>query len=60
MKSAIFTALFLICAFSTVVPHVGPIESHAPLTYKVHLEDDPKTRWAPIIRDFIDPLTRFL
>lgn len=60
MKSATLAALLIVCAFTTVVPHVGPIESHAPLTYKVNLEDDPKTRWAPIIRDFIDPLTRFL
>lgn len=60
MKSAILAALFIIFTLSTVVPHVGPIETHAPLTYKVHLEDDPKTRWGPIIRDFVDPLTRFL
>jgi hypothetical protein len=37
--------LLSLAAFSTVVPHVGPIESHAPLTFKVNLEDPPLVRW---------------
>lgn len=45
-------ALMLQITLSTVVPHVGPIESHAPLTYKVNLEDPPLVRWGPIVRDY--------
>lgn len=52
--------LTLQITLSTVVPHVGPIESHAPLTYKINLEDPPLVRWAPIVRDYQEPLTRMI
>ena len=52
MGKLIVAALLLALAISTVVPRVGPIESHAPLAYKVNLADPPKVRWAPIIRDY--------
>jgi len=60
MKTLLLLAFVLAMVFATVVPHVGPVESHKPLTYKVQLKDDPKTRWAPVIRDFLTPLTRFI
>lgn len=53
-------ALLLVFAFSEVIPHPGPVDSHAPLTYKVQISDPPVTRWAPIIRDFNATLHRFL
>ena len=60
MGKLIVAALLLALAISTVVPRVGPIDSHAPLAYKVNLADPPKVRWAPIIRDYKEALARFL
>jgi hypothetical protein len=45
---------------ATVVPHIPPIDSHVPLTYKVQIDDPPAVRWAPIIRDFNSTLHKFL
>ena len=39
MGKLIVAALLLALAIATVVPRVGPIESHAPLSYMVNLED---------------------
>jgi hypothetical protein len=50
-----FTILFvclLNLAIATVVPRVGPIDTHVPLTYKVNVDDPPLVRWAPIIKDY--------
>lgn len=47
----ILTAIVLL-ASATVIPRVGPIDSHPPVTYKVQINDPPLIRWAPIIRDF--------
>lgn len=58
--SHIFLFITLEIALSTVVPHVGPIESHSPLTYKVNIEDPPLVRWAPIVRDYQESLTRMI
>jgi hypothetical protein len=60
MNKLFISALLLAVALATVVPRVGPIESHAPLTYKVNLADPPKVRWAPIIKDYKEALARFL
>ena len=60
MGKLIVAALLLALAIATVVPRVGPIESHAPLSYRVNLEDPIKVRWAPVIRDYKEPLARFL
>jgi hypothetical protein len=60
MGKLIVVAVLLVLSLSTVVPRVGPIESHAPLAYKVNLADPPKVRWAPIIRDYQEPLARFI
>lgn len=61
MKRIIFIlGALLLLTFSTVVPRVGPIDSHAPLTYKVQIDDPASKRWAPIIRDFNSSLHRFL
>lgn len=45
-------AILVGLSLATMVPRVSPVESHAPLAYKVQLSDPPKVRWAPIIRDF--------
>lgn len=60
MVKTTILALLLCLACATVVPHVGPIESHVPLTYKVSLNDPPEVRWAPIVKDFHEPLSRFM
>ncbi len=61
MKNAIVVlAALLALALATVVPRVGPIDSHIPLTYKVQIDDPPTKRWAPMIRDFNTSLHRFL
>lgn len=44
----------------TVVPRVGPVHSHVPLTYKVSLDDTPKQRWTQIVHDYWEPLKRFM
>ncbi len=41
MKAIMLIALILVFASATVVPRVGPIVTHVPLTYKVNLEDGP-------------------
>ena len=54
--------VMVMVAFSaaTMVPHVGPIDSHAPLTYKMELNDPPIKRWEFIYKDFKEPLDRFM
>ena len=52
MKKLFLVIAILVLAYSTVVPRVGPIESHKPLIYKVQIKDPPIVRWAPIMRDF--------
>ena len=56
----ILIALLCGIALTTMVPHVGPIDSHAPLTYKMELNDPPLKRYAPIWRDYKEPLERFM
>jgi len=42
MSKTIFVfACLLVVSLCTVVPRVGPVVSHVPLTYKVNLEDAP-------------------
>jgi len=53
-------ALFLTVSLAEIIPHPGPVDSHAPLTYKVQISDPPSKRWAPIIRDYNATLHRFL
>jgi hypothetical protein len=60
MKLLIFLALIVCLTLQTVVPHVGPVKSHAPKTYKVSLDDTPEQRWKQIIYDFQEPLKRFV
>lgn len=57
---AIIVTLLLAVALAEVIPHPGPVDSHAPLTYKVQISDPPMTRWAPIIKDYNATLHRFL
>ena len=53
-------SVLLVLTLSTVVPRVGPVESHYPLVYKVQITDSPKVRWGPIMKDFKEPLSKFL
>jgi hypothetical protein len=48
--------LLLGLAMATMVPHVGPVESRRPLTYKVSLNDPPEVRWAAMARDYREPI----
>ena len=53
------TILLLLLAsvvLTTMVPHVGPIDSHVPSVYKVSLDDPPEVRWAQIVKDYKHPL----
>lgn len=58
--STIVVLSLLAVAFATVVPRIGPIDSHIPLTYKVNIDDPPMVRWAPIIKDYQHELTRII
>ena len=58
-KTTILLALIAI-TLAEVIPRIGPIDSHVPLTYKVQISDPPLTRWAPMIRDYNASLHRFL
>jgi hypothetical protein len=56
-----FILLVLICfVFSTVVPRVDPVKSHVPRTYKVSLDDSAEKRWEHILKDYAEPLKRFM
>lgn len=41
MKIALLLAICLIALSANPHPHLDPIVSHAPKTYKVNLEDSP-------------------
>lgn len=61
MQTSLLVTLSLIAlATATVIPRLGPIETHIPLTYKVQIDDPPLTRWAPIVRDFNHSVHRFV
>jgi len=60
MKIIILTAVLLALSLATVVPRVGPIVTHVPLTYKVNIEDPPIKRWAQMAEDFKVPLKKFM
>ncbi len=45
---------------ATVVPHVGPIHSHVPRTYKLSLDDTPEQRWSQMVKDYKEPLAKFM
>ena len=60
MKATLVLFALIFLGLAEVIPHIGPVDSHAPLIYRVQLEDDPKTRWAPIIKDYNATLHRFL
>jgi hypothetical protein len=62
-KGLLVLGLLISCATiiqSTVVPHLPPIHSHVPRTYKVSLDDTPEQRWAPMLRDYKEPLDKFM
>ena len=52
MKIPILLALLLTLALANVHPHPDPITTHIPKSYKVDVDEDPMTRWAPIIQDY--------
>lgn len=61
-KNLLFLALLLCVTVirTTIVPHVPPIHSHIPRTYKVSLDDTPEKRWAPLVNDYKEPLAKFM
>ena len=52
--------VFVALGTCTVIPRVGPIDTHVPLTYKVQIDEPPMTRWAPMIKDFNHTIHRFV
>ena len=52
IKTLLVLTAVLAISSATVVPRVGPIVSHVPLTYNVSLEDSLEDRWRPILNDF--------
>lgn len=64
MKAKVFILLLLSCFIFSITPnphpHLDPIISHVPKAYKVNLEDSPEVRWAPIIKDYAEPLKKFM
>jgi hypothetical protein len=52
MKLLLSVMVMLGAVLATMVPHVGPVETHVPRTYKMDLSQSPKERWAPIVRDY--------
>jgi hypothetical protein len=54
-KKIIGITLAIIClnlVNTTIIPHLPPIHSHIPRTYRMNLEDSPEKRWAPLINDY--------
>ena len=51
MKIALI-ALLAVLSAATMVPHVGPVDTHIPKVYKMELNDSPEQRWAPIAKDY--------
>jgi hypothetical protein len=60
MKTVLTIFCLLVATWATVVPRVGPVHSHVPLTYKVSLDDPPIKRWTQVVKDFWVPLQRFM
>jgi len=60
MKTLIILIVLLCLSLANVHPHPDPIITHVPKVYKVNLEDHPMVRWAPIIKDYLEPLSRFM
>lgn len=60
MKRALLLLACLVLLSTNPHPHLDPIITHAPKAYKVNLEDSPEVRWAPIIKDYAEPLKRFM
>jgi hypothetical protein len=52
-------AVLLAVTACTMVPHVGPVDTHVPRTYKMELNDSPLTRWAQIAKDYAHDIRRF-
>lgn len=59
-NKAVALLLLVTLAYTTVVPHPGPVVSHVPRTYKVSLDDPVQKRWEHLIKDYKEPLTRFM
>ena len=55
----LLSLLLITLTMTTMVPHVGPVQTHIPKVYEINLEDSPEVRWAPLIKDYKDPLDRF-
>ncbi len=52
MKNHIISALLVAIVLANTHPHLDPIVTHVPKSYKVNVDDPPLTRWAPIIKDY--------
>lgn len=59
MRGLLITCLIAI-ALAKPQPHPDPIKTHVPLKYKVNVEDSPLKRWAPIVRDYKEPIQKLI
>lgn len=62
-KTLLILSVAIFCSTlitATIVPHLPPIHSHVPRTYKLSLDDTPEQRWAQVIRDYREPLAKFM
>jgi len=60
MKSLILVAAFLALTSAFMIPHLGKLPFVNPPRYQVDIDASPTERWAPIMKDFKEPLTTFI
>ena len=60
IQRAAIVLLLAVLTTSTVIPRVGPIDTHIPVTYKLQIDDPPLVRWTPILKDFNHTVHRFV
>jgi hypothetical protein len=59
-KVVVVLAVLLAVALGNTHPHLDPIITHIPKAYDVNIDEPAITRWAPIIRDYAEPLRKFM
>lgn len=60
MKIPITILTLVVLIASNTHPHLDPIITHVPKSYKVSVDDPPLTRWGPIVKDYQKAIDRFM
>jgi len=60
MKSLILVTAILALTNAFMIPHFGKLPIVNPPRYQVNIDSSPTERWAPIMKDFKEPLTTFI